>query len=39
MFSSKFCEIFNNTFFTERLWTTASVQVDLSDLFNYQAWI
>ena len=24
MFSREFCEIFNNTFFTEHLWTTAS---------------
>ena len=25
VFSSEFCEIFKNTFFTEHLWTTASV--------------
>ena len=25
MFSCEFCEIFRNTFFTEPLWTTASV--------------
>ena len=24
VFSCEFCEIFNNTFFTEHLWTTAS---------------
>ena len=27
MFSSEFWEISKNTFFTEHLWTTASVQV------------
>ena len=25
MFSSEFCEIFKNIFFTEHLWTTASI--------------
>ena len=29
MFSCEFCQIFENTFFTERLWATFSVIKDL----------
>ena len=29
VFSCEFYEIFKNTFFTEHLWTTASINIDL----------
>ena len=32
MFSCKFCEISENTFFTEHLWTTASILSMLLDI-------
>ena len=34
VFSYEFCEISNNTFFTEHLWTTASV----NDVFGFCYW-
>ena len=33
VFSCEFCEIFKNTFLTERLWTTASV-LTIGDLYH-----
>ena len=33
VFSCEFCEIFKNNFFTEHLWTTASILWTLVDLF------
>ena len=34
-FSCEFCEISKNTFFTEHLWTTASVCFKISDIWLY----
>ena len=33
VFSCEFCEIFKNTFFTEHLWTTASVWINSKKIF------
>ena len=36
VFSCEFCEIFKNTFFTEHLWTTASVNtIAVSKIKNF----
>ena len=34
MFSCEFCEIFKNNFFTEHLWTTASVIWNIQELLS-----
>ena len=39
VFSCEFCEIFKNTFLTERLWTTSSVSNYCEDLKRVFCWL
>ena len=39
MFSYEFCEISNNLFFTEHLWSTASEKLTLKSISPYSVWM